>query len=264
MNLGLAGKSALLLASSRGLGFGIARALTAEGVGIFVCGRDKDRLDRALAQLRQTAKAPVEGLCCDLDQPEKADALVDAATAALGPIDIVLANSGGPPMGRALEVDDALWRRYFASMVLAPMRVVRLVVPGMVERNWGRVIAITASSVPQPIPEMALSNTLRAALTNWLKTLSAEVAAAGVTVNTLIPGRISTDRVAELEAAAAKRMGTTVDDVHRQALATIAAGREGDVEEFAGAALFLASRQGGYVTGGAIRVDGGLIRSTMA
>jgi 3-oxoacyl-[acyl-carrier protein] reductase len=264
MDLGLAGKRALLLASSRGLGFAIAHALVREGAGVFICGRDKERLGRALAELRALGTAPVAGRCCDLDVPEKADALVDAAREALGPIDIVMANSGGPPMAGALEVDDETWRRYFASMVLAPMRVVRLVVPGMIERRWGRVIAITASSVPQPIPDMALSNTLRAALTNWLKTLAGEVAASGVTVNTLIPGRIATDRVAELETAAAKRLGITIEEVHRQAIATVAAGREGDVEEFAGAALFLASRQGGYVTGGAIRVDGGLIRSTMA
>lgn len=264
MDLGLAGKRALLLASTRGLGFGIARALVQEGAAVFIAGRDPDRLDGAVAALRALGTAPAHGLCCDLDAPEKADGLVRAASEALGAIDIVLANSGGPPMGGALEIDDATWRRYFASMVLAPMRVVRLAMPGMLDRRWGRVIAITASSVPQPIPDMALSNTLRAAFTNWLKTLSAEVAARGVTVNALIPGRIATDRVAELETAAAKRLNTTVDEVHRQAIATVAAGREGTVEEFAAAALFLASRQGGYVTGGAIRVDGGLIRSTMA
>jgi 3-oxoacyl-[acyl-carrier protein] reductase len=263
MDLELAGKRALLLASSRGLGFAIARALAREGVDVFVTGRDRARLDRALADLRALGRGRAAGLCCDLDEPEKADALVAAATAALGPIDIVLANCGGPPMGTALEIDEATWQRYFAAMVLAPMRAVRLTVPGMKERGWGRVIAVTSSGVPQPIPEMALSNTLRAALTNWLKTLASEVAPHGVTVNTLIPGRIATDRVAELETAAAKRTGTSLEEVHRQAIATIPLGREGDVEEFAGAALFLASRQGGYVTGSAIRVDGGLIRSTM-
>jgi 3-oxoacyl-[acyl-carrier protein] reductase len=237
--------------------------LAREGVDVFICGRDEAQVERAVAELNAIGKARAAGLRCDLGDANAADVLVSAATKTLGPIDIVLANSGGPPMGTALEVEDDAWRRHFDSIVLAPMRVVRLVVPGMIDRGWGRIIAITSSGVPQPIPDMALSNALRAALTNWLKTLSIEVAAHGVTVNTLIPGRIATDRVPELENAAAKRIGTTPEDIHRKAIATVPAGRDGNVEEFAGAALFLASNQGGFATGGAIRIDGGLIHSTM-
>lgn len=264
MDMGLTGKHALVLASSRGLGFAIARALALNGADVFICGRDPERLERALAELRALNGGQVAGAVCDLDGPERADELVAEARRILGQIDILLLNSGGPPMGSALEIDEESWRRHFASMVLAPLRVARLLVPAMTERGWGRVIAITSSGVPQPIPDMALSNTLRAALTNWLKTLANEVGSAGVTVNTLIPGRIATDRVAELEAAAAQRDGTTPEAVHRDAIAAVPLAREGTVEEFAAAALFLAGQSGGYTTGSAIRIDGGLIRSTMA
>jgi len=261
MDSGLRGKRALLMASSRGLGFAVARALAREGANVFITGRNQPHLERAVSEIAALGGGRVWGRCCNLSKPEVSDGLVAEATDRLGGIDIVLANCGGPPMGKALEIEDDMWRLHFDSMVLAPMRVIRLAVPGMTQRGWGRIIAITSSGVPQPIPEMALSNTLRAALTNWLKTLSAELAPHGVTVNTLIPGRVQTDRIAELEAAASVRLAIPQAEVHRQAVAAIPAGRDGDVEEFAGAALFLASRQGGYVTGSAIRVDGGMIRS---
>ncbi|WP_340108305.1 SDR family oxidoreductase [Pikeienuella sp. HZG-20] len=264
MDLGISGKHALLMASTRGLGFAIARALVKEGVNVFISGRNESRVKSSLAELNALGSARAAGLCCDLDVPDSGDELVAAAMDAFGSIDIVVLNSGGPPMGGAVEIEEHAWRSHFESMVLTPMRIVRRSLPGMRERGWGRVIAITSSGVPQPIPEMALSNSLRAALTNWLKTTSNEVAANGVTVNTLIPGRIATDRVAELETAAAKRANLSVEEIHRQEIATVPSGREGETEEFAAAALFLASRQGGYCTGGAIRVDGGMIRSTMS
>jgi len=140
----------------------------------------------------------------------------------------------------------------------------RVLVPEMKARRWGRVLAITASSVAQPIPALAISNTMRAALTNWLKTLASEVAADGVTVNTIVPGRILTDRVDFLDRSAAARLGVPPEDVHRAAVSAIPAGRDGTAEEFSSAAVFLASAAASYITGSAIRVDGGMIRSPMS
>lgn len=264
MDLGLRGKRALLLASSRGLGFGIAKALAGEGVEVMLCGRDETRLREAAAELSALGGGRVASHACDLSGKEAPRRVAEAAMDSLGGVDILLNNAGGPPMSTALETSDEQWLAYFESLVLAPIRVTREVVPGMKQRRWGRILTITSSGVPQPIPEMALSNTLRAAVTNWSKTLAGELAPFGITVNTLVPGRIVTDRVLALNEQAAKRQNRPPEEIHAEAVATVPAGREGTVEEFAAAALFLASDQGGYATGGSIRLDGGMIRSTMA
>lgn len=264
MDLGIANRRALVLASSRGLGFGIARAFVGEGVDVMISGRDADRLAAACNLLREVGGGRAEALAVDLADPSGIDRLCAESEAKFGGIDILVSNCGGPPMAAALEPDDAMWRAQFESMVLTPIRAARHVVPGMQQRRWGRVIAITASTVAQPMPEMVLSNTLRAALTNWCKTLANEVAADNVTVNTLIPGRINTERIEELNAAEAARRGVDPEIVQAAGVAAVPAKRDGDVMEFAAAALFLASDAGSYMTGGALRVDGGMIRSTMA
>jgi len=264
MELGLKGKRAVLMASSRGLGLGIGRALVHEGVDVLLMGRDETQLATAKARLNSAGLGRCCTLCADQTQPDWDQRVKYAVSMHLGSADILLLNSGGPDMGNALEVGDNTWRASFEAMVLAPIRLARVLVPEMKARRWGRVLAITASSVAQPIPALAVSNTMRAALTNWLKTLASEVAADGVTVNTIVPGRILTDRVDFLDRSAAARLGVPSEDVHRAAVSAIPAGRDGTSEEFASAAVFLASAAASYITGSAIRVDGGMIRSPMS
>ena len=170
-------------------------------------------------------------------------------------------NTGGPPPGTAADTTDALWSAQFEAMFLSVVRLTRLALPGMRKRGFGRIIAVVSSGVIQPIPNLAISNAIRLALVGWAKTLATEVAGQGITVNCLAPGRIATDRVAELDQGRAKREGISLDEVERQSRAAIPAGRYGESEEFASMAAFLASQQASYVTGSVIRIDGGMIRS---
>ena len=264
MNLGLEGRRAVLVASSRGLGFGIAEALVAEGVDVLISGRDRDRLVSACRELDALKAGKATFVQADVGVSGDVDRILEAADRHLGAVDILLNNSGGPPMGRALDVGTDLWRQYFEAMVLAPIRLTQALVPRMASRGWGRILSISASTVAQPMPALVLSNTLRAALTNWMKTLAGEVAADGVTVNMIVPGRILTARVDELDSQAALREGATAEAVRRSAVSSIPAGRDGTIAEFAAAAVFLARDTARYITGGAIRVDGGMIRTPIS
>lgn len=256
MDLGLNGRTALVAASTGGLGLATARALAAEGANVVITGR---REQTAIEEASRLARAI--GVGVDLTDPTGPDELCDAAEAAFGHIDIVVLNSGGPPPGTAAdtgpeELADA------AGLLLHPaQRLIQRTLPGMRERAWGRILAVGSSGVQQPIPNLALSNALRGAMAGLLKTLAAEVAADGVTVNMILPGRIATDRVAQLDAARAQREGMSPEAAREQSQASIPAGRYGDPEEFGAVAAFLCSAPASYVTGSQIRVDGGLIRS---
>jgi 3-oxoacyl-[acyl-carrier protein] reductase len=180
---------------------------------------------------------------------------------AMGGIDILVANTGGPPARTALNVKPEEWLPQFEAMVLPVFALAGLVLPGMRERGWGRILTIASSGVVQPIPNLVMSNALRSAIVGWSKTLANEVAKDGITVNLILPGRIHTDRVDELDAANAKAQGKTVDDIAVAARAAIPAGRYGRVEEFADTVCFLASEKASYITGSSIRVDGGAVRT---
>lgn len=258
MDLGLADKRALVLSSSGGLGFAIARALAAEGARVIITGRDAARLE---ARAREMAGADLAGIAADLTKPADVARLARQAEATWGGIDVLVNNTPGPPAGAVSQVTDDAWLKQFEAMVLSLMRITNAVLPGMRARRWGRVITVTSSSVIQPIPGLGLSNTLRSALVGWSKTLSGEVAADGVTVNTVLPGRIHTARVDALDAAAAKRQGMTAEEAARASQATIPLGRYGRPEEFAAVVAFLAGEPASYVTGCQIRIDGGMIRS---
>lgn len=261
MDLGLKAKRALVLSSSGGLGFGVARALSAEGARVILTGRDSGRLEARADELARAHGGDVAFVVADLTKPADVARLGREAEAKWGGIDVLVNNTPGPPAAAVSAVVDEAWLPQFEAMVLSLIRITQALLPGMRARQWGRVLTITSSSVLQPIPGLGLSNTLRSALVGWSKTLAGEVAVDGVTVNTILPGRIHTARVDALDAASAKRQGTSVEDAARASKASIPVGRYGRVEEFAAVVAFLAGEPASYVTGCQIRIDGGMIRS---
>jgi len=256
MDLELNNRHALVTGASRGLGRAIASALAAEGAEVAAVARNLERLNELVAAT-PAGRGTITARACDL-----ADA---SAIGSLGPLleqaDILVLNTGGPPPGTAAGTSDALWSRQFEAMFLSAVRLTRLALPGMRKRGFGRILAVVSSGVIQPIPNLAVSNALRSALVGWAKTLAGEVASDGITVNCVAPGRIATDRVAELDQGRAQREGIDVGQVEKESRAVIPAGRYGDAAEFASVAAFLASPRASYMTGGVIRVDGGMIRS---
>jgi 3-oxoacyl-[acyl-carrier protein] reductase len=256
VDFGLKHRRSFVTGASRGLGRAIAETLAREGSEVIAIARNEGRLHQ-LAQSAAQNGGVITPHVCDLSNPAAIDKLAEM----LRSIDILVLNTGGPPPGNAADIPDETWSAQFESLFLSAIRLTRLALPGMKQRGFGRIIAIVSSGVIQPIPNLAISNALRLALVGWAKTLAGEVAAAGVTVNCLAPGRIATDRVAELDGARAKRESLTLDEVERQARAAIPTGRYGEAREFAAMAAFLASTQASYVTGSLVRVDGGMIRS---
>ena len=286
MDLGISGKTAFVAASTGGLGLAIARALAAEGVRVAVTGRRRERAVAIAAELAELSGPNAEwpntdphstdphntgengtsgrraiGLEADLTTAEGMASAVERAEAALGPVDILVLNGPGPKPGAASALGPEDIAAAFELLVKPHHALVSRILPGMRERRWGRILAVGSSGVVAPLPNLAVSNTGRAALAGYLKTLAAEVALDAVTVNMLLPGRIATDRVAELDQAAAKRRGTTLEEIQLESRKTIPARRYGEPEEFGAAAAFLCSAPASYITGVALRCDGGLIRS---
>lgn len=256
MDLELKDRRALVTGASRGLGRAIASALAAEGAEVVAVARNLERLNELVAAA-PAGPGTIVAHACDL-----ADASgIGGLGAALELADILVINTGGPPPGSAAGTADAVWIQQFEAMFLSAIRLTRMALPGMRRRGFGRILAVVSSGVIQPIPNLGISNALRSALVGWAKTLAGEVAGDGVTVNCIAPGRIATDRVAELDQGRAKREGIDIGQVEQESRAVIPAGRYGDAAEFASVAAFLASPRASYMTGGVIRVDGGMIRS---
>jgi 3-oxoacyl-[acyl-carrier protein] reductase len=260
MDLGIKGKVALVLASSRGLGQAMAVSLAREGVKVAVTGRSLDGLQKSV-ELIQAAGGTALALNWDLSDASVIDALVTRVEKELGPIDILINNTGGPPPTPAAGQDPALWQKSFNDMVLSLIAITDRVLPGMRQRKWGRIITSTTSGAIAPIKNIAISNTLRAALLAWSKTLATEVAADGVTVNIIMPGRVATDRLRQLDEAKAKRDGADYEDVVKQMIKQIPVGRYGDPKEYGDTAAFLASQNASFITGSVMRVDGGQIQA---
>lgn len=256
MDLGLEKRRALVTGASRGLGRATAIALAEEGADVVAVARNLDRLSE-LASTAAAGRGKITARACDLSDPSAIESLKDVLEHA----DVLVLNTGGPPPGPIVDVPDATWSRQFESIFLSAVRLTRLALPGMRKRGFGRILAVVSSSVIQPIPNLGISNALRMAVVGWAKTLAGEVAPDGVTVNCLAPGRIATDRVAELDQGRAQREGMSVAEVERQSRSAIPVGRYGEPVEFASVATFLASPRASYLTGGIIRVDGGMIRS---
>jgi 3-oxoacyl-[acyl-carrier protein] reductase len=261
MDLGLNGKRALVLGGNRGIGFGIARALAAEGADVAIAARDKAKLAEAAAALAAGVSVRIYAAEIDLGRTAGLPAFAEALTESFGPIDILVNNTGGPPYGGAAGRSIDEWRDSFQEMVLSIIALTDRFLPGMRQRRWGRVLSVISSGVIQPVPVLAISNSLRASVVGWSKTLATEVAADGVTVNILVPGRIDTERLRLTDEDVAARQGISIDEAVRRSHATIPMGRYGTVEEFAAAAVFVASAQASYMTGSMIRVDGGIVRA---
>ncbi len=251
MDLGLFGKRALVLGASRGLGAAIVHALAEEGVTVFAAARSIDVMQ---------ATDAIKPIQVDLADTGSVTALI-ATVQAAGGVDILVNNGGGPAAGPANGQDASAWANAFDVMALPLFAITDALIGRMITQKWGRIITVGSSGILQPIANLGLSNGIRGAIAGWSKTLAAEVAAQGVTVNMIIPGRIDTDRVRELDAGRAKRTGASVADVQSSSRAEIPAGRYGRPEEFGAVAAFLASTQASYVTGSMVRVDGGLIKS---
>jgi 3-oxoacyl-[acyl-carrier protein] reductase len=254
MDLGLKGKTALVLASSRGLGQAMAVALAREGVKVAITGRNAEGLQQTV-QMIEAAGGKALALNWDLANLDSIDGHIKQIESQLGPIDILINNTGGPPPTSATGQDPQLWQKSFNEMVLSLMAITDRVLPGMRERKWGRVITSTTSGAIVPIKNLAISNTLRAAL------LAAEVAAEGVTVNVVMPGRVATDRLRQLDEARAKRENISYEQVVNASLKTIPMGRYGDPKEYGDTVAFLASANASYITGSVIRIDGGQVPS---
>lgn len=259
MDLQLTGRRAVVLASSKGLGLAIARQLAQEGAHPLLVGRDETRLRGEAERINAGGAGQASFVVAELGDPNAVERIAEAAER-LGPIDLLVNNSGGPPPGTTSQMTPDLLLAQANAMLFPLIELTNRLLPGMRARDFGRVLTIASSGVQQPIPNLALSNTLRAALQGWSKTLAAEVAGDGITVNMLLPGRIATDRLEELDQAAARRTGTAIEDVRAAARAGIPAGRYGSPEEFASVAAFLLSGPAAYVTGTTLRCDGGLVR----
>ena len=254
MDLGLRGKVALVAAASKGLGRAVAEELAAEGAKLAICSRDAEAIESVGNEIAQRTGAEVLARAADVSRTADVDAFVDAALSIFGRVDILLTNSGGPPPGRFETLDLAMWQKAAELTLFAPVEFARRVLPGMKERRWGRILNVTSITVKQPVDNLMLSNSLRAAVTGWARTLANEVGETGVTVNNLIPGYTRTERVVELSQVIAKRESITTEQAVARWEREIPLGR---------LAAFVASERASYITGQSIAVDGGWIKSLL-
>ncbi len=260
MNLGLSGRKALVGGASKGLGLAAARALAAEGCEVAIVSRSEDNLRAAAAGFPAVSR--VATIAADLSTADGVKACLARADA-WGPVDILVNNTGGPPAGRAFDPDDAAWQKAYESLVVYVRRMCAHFVPGMRAKKWGRVITITSYAVKEPVEHLVLSNVFRAGVTAYLKTLSREVAADGITVNTVLPGAYRTDRYEQLLENAARQTGREKEEVARELIEKLPQRRFQRVEELGALVAFLASAQASGITGAAIPADGGMLQGML-
>jgi 3-oxoacyl-[acyl-carrier protein] reductase len=259
MELGLKGKVALVAAASKGLGFGVAKALAGEGARVSIISRDSAAIEAAAARLRGETGADVLAFGGDVTSAEALNAWVGGTVAQWGVVDALLVNAGGPPAGLALDMTDEQWQAAFELTLLSSVRLIRAAVPHMT--NGGSILTITSSSIKEPIERLGLSTVMRSGVAGLVKTLADELAPKNIRVNNLIPGRIDTDRVAQLDQAAAKRLNVSFEEARAKSIANIPLKRLGTIDEFGAAAAFLLSPTAQYISGATLRVDGGMMRS---
>jgi 3-oxoacyl-[acyl-carrier protein] reductase len=256
MELGIQGKVALVAASSQGLGKASAAALAKEGARVALLSRRQDELDRVAGEIGAAA-----AVVCDLADGAAIQAAVEQVRAKLGPVSILVNNCGGPPGGTFDSIREEQWDHAYQQVFLSALRLTRAVLPMMRAAKWGRIVNIVSTSVEEPIPGLIVSNAFRPALAGWAKTLAAEVAADGILVNSVSPGRIDTERARNMDRLAAEKTGRTVDEIRAERSAAAPVKRYGRPEEFGEMVAFLASERAAYVTGSVIRVDGGAVLS---
>lgn len=260
MDLGLAGKTALVLGGGGGLGGAIAYSLAVEGAAVAVADLSFEAA-KASADRITAAGGRALAIGWDLADLSAIDENVKRIEAELGAIDVLVNNTGGPPPTPAAGQDIALWRTHFQAMVLSVIAITDRVLPGMRQRKWGRIITSTSSGVLSPIPNLGISNSLRMALVGWSKTLAREVGRDGVTANIVLPGRVATDRILFLDQQKAQRESRPVTEVMSESTASIPVGRYGNPTEYGDVVAFLASTKASYITGSVVRIDGGYIAS---
>jgi 3-oxoacyl-[acyl-carrier protein] reductase len=263
MDLGLRGKVALVAAASRGLGRAVAEELAAEGASLIMCARGKEGLAEAGEAVRAATGAEVLTIPADVSRPEDVTRVVHAGVERFSSIDILVTNAGGPPSGNFESLDQEKWENAVRLTLFSTINLCRAVLPGMKRRKWGRIINVTSISVKQPVEGLMLSNSIRAAVTGFARTLANEVARDGITVNNILPGYTRTHRVEDLAKAAAEREGISIADSMHRWEHEIPMRRLGEPREFAAVVAFLASERASYVTGTSVQVDGGWIKSLL-
>jgi 3-oxoacyl-[acyl-carrier protein] reductase len=263
MNLGLTNKVAMVAGGSRGLGYAVARSLAEEGAQVSIASRNADAVAAAGRKIEEETGARVLAVAADVSSAQAIEQWHQKTIERFSGVDLLFTNSGGPPPGSTLSFDDAAWQKAFELILMSAVRLIRLAVPSMAARGGGSIVVPTSSSVKEPIANLALSNIMRASVTALSKTLANELVGQKIRVNHLIPGRIATDRLRELDEANSKRAGISLEEQQKKMWQTIPMSRYGDPKEFANAAVFLFSDAAAYITGATLQVDGGQMRSVL-
>jgi 3-oxoacyl-[acyl-carrier protein] reductase len=261
MDLMLRGKVAMVAASSRGLGFGVAQELAREGVKVSIASRDLDSAEKAASKLQTGTGTPVLASRMDAKDPESIANWATRTISHFGGVDFLVANAGGPPAGNFDTFSDESWQDAFELNLLSTIRMIRSVLPSMRQRGGGSILTITSITVKEPSEQLILSNVMRSGVTSLVKTLSIQLAPEGIRVNNIMPGRIDTDRIKSLDATRAERTGMTPEECRADAIKTIPMGRYGDITEFGKAAAFLLSDAASYITGSSLALDGGSLKT---
>ncbi|MDG1531841.1 MAG: SDR family oxidoreductase [Paracoccaceae bacterium] len=259
MDLGIKGKKAFVSASSKGLGLGCARALAEAGVDLVMNARGSDALEAAAADIRSEFSVNVETIACDVTTDAGQQAVLKAADG----VDILVTNAGGPPPGMWHDWEREDFIKALDANMLTPITLMKALLPGMMDRGWGRVVNITSQSVKAPLAVLGLSNAARAGLTGYVAGTSRQVAGKGVTINNLLPGIHATDRAKSLDGGVSEKQGITVEEAKTARCATIPAGRYGTADEFGAACAFLCSQHAGFIVGQNILLDGGGVNATL-